>query len=246
MNEESVDLVPGPRQKKTVLELIDVCAGYAGSRVLHNVNLAVPESSIVALVGANGAGKSTLLRVASGLLRPQSGEVVLDQKSVNRLDPYERVKRGLCLIPEGRGIFRSLTVRENLELQVPPWMSGGDIDLVLKAFPVLDQRLSQIAGSLSGGEQQMLALGRAYLSNPKVILLDEVSLGLAPLIVDKIFDSLRELAATSVALLIVEQYVHRVIEMADYAYLLNRGEVAWTGRASDLEHETILSGYLNE
>ncbi|HEV3309973.1 MAG TPA: ATP-binding cassette domain-containing protein, partial [Chloroflexota bacterium] len=176
MENAPVEQVPGPRQARTVLELVDVSAGYAGSKVLHGVNLSVPESSIVALVGANGAGKSTLLRVASGLLRPTSGDVVLDGTSVTQFDPHERVKRGLCLIPEGRGIFRSLTVRENLELQVPPWVSGGGIDLVLKAFPVLEQRLSQIAGSLSGGEQQMLALGRAYLSNPKVILLDEVSL----------------------------------------------------------------------
>jgi branched-chain amino acid transport system ATP-binding protein len=144
------------------------------------------------------------------------------------------------LIPEGRGIFRSLSVRENLELQIPPWISKVDLSPALAAFPPLKPRLSQVAGSLSGGEQQMLALSRAYLSDPKLILLDEVSLGLAPIVVDQIFSSLAELAARSVALLIVEQYVNRVLELADTVYLLTRGEITWTGTASSVDRETVM------
>jgi branched-chain amino acid transport system ATP-binding protein len=226
------------------LELRAVDAGYGATAVIHDVSIEVPRSSVVALLGPNGVGKTTTLRVAAGMLRPAGGAVMIGGTEVNRTSPFQRARLGVCLIPEGRGIFRSLTVRENLELQVPPWRRGGTIDAALDAFPVLGQRLGQVAASLSGGQQQMLALSRAYLSAPKVVLLDEVSMGLAPVVVEAIFASLRALASTGVSLVLVEQYVNRALEMADVAYLMARGSIVWTGPAADLDTEALVNAYL--
>ena len=226
------------------LELRAVDAGYGATTVIHDVSIEVPRSSVVALLGPNGVGKTTTLRVAAGMLRPASGAVVIGGTEVNRTSPFQRARLGVCLIPEGRGIFRSLTVRENLELQVPPWRRNGTIDAALGAFPVLGQRLQQVAGSLSGGQQQMLALSRAYLSAPKVVLLDEVSMGLAPVVVEAIFGSLRALASTGVSLVLVEQYVNRALEMADVAYLMARGGIVWTGPAAGLDTDALVNAYL--
>jgi branched-chain amino acid transport system ATP-binding protein len=228
----------------TALELRSVSAGYGASAVLHDVSIGVPRSSVVALLGPNGAGKTTTLRVAAGLLRPASGTVVLGGKEVTRLAPFRRARQGVCLIPEGRGIFRSLTVRENLELLIPPWRKDRSIDPAVQAFPILGQRLAQVAGSLSGGQQQQLALARAFLSAPEVVLLDEVSMGLAPVIVDQIFESFKLLASTGVALVLVEQYVSRALEMADTAYLMARGAIAWSGPAAALDTDAITRAYL--
>jgi branched-chain amino acid transport system ATP-binding protein len=237
--------VPAP-DAPPVLSLTAVDAGYDKTAVLHRIDLEVPPRSVVALVGANGAGKTTLLRVASGLLAPSAGEVRVDGVEVNREKPFQRARRGVCLIPEGRGIFRSLSVRENLELQVPPWVEDPSIDRAIEGFPVLGERLNQIAGSMSGGQQQMLALSRAFLADPKVILLDEVSMGLAPLIVDQIFETLDRLAQSHVSLVIVEQYINRVVEMADTAYLLTRGEVSWSGPAAELDVDVVMANYMGE
>jgi branched-chain amino acid transport system ATP-binding protein len=226
------------------LELRAVDAGYGATPVIHDVSIQVPPSSVVALLGPNGVGKTTTLRVAAGMLRPASGAVVIGGTEVNRTSPFQRARLGVCLIPEGRGIFRSLTVRENLELQVPPWRRDGTIDAAIEAFPVLGQRLRQVAGSLSGGQQQMLALSRAYLAAPKVVLLDEVSLGLAPVIIDEIFGSLRALASTGVALVLVEQYVNRALELADAAYLMARGGIVWAGPAARLDQDALVNAYL--
>jgi branched-chain amino acid transport system ATP-binding protein len=234
------------RAGELVLEIAGVDAGYGQAAVLRSVDLQVRPGSVVALLGANGAGKTTTLRVASGLIRPSKGFVTLDGSDMTRAPTHRRAKAGLCLIPEGRGIFRSLTVRDNLELQIPPWASSQTIEPALSAFPVLRPRLGQVAGSLSGGEQQMLAMSRAYLSEPKVVLLDEVSMGLAPLIVDQIFDSMRQLAATNVALVVVEQFVNRALEMADDAALMRRGEIVWRGPASEVDEEALTSSYLGE
>jgi len=240
------DTAAGGPGAPPVLALVGVDAGYAKTQVLHGVDLEVPAGTVVALIGANGAGKTTLLRAASGLLGPSAGCVLVDGTDVTREKPFQRARRGVCLIPEGRGIFRSLTVRENLELQVPPWMDDTSIDPAIEAFPALGDRLHQVAGSLSGGQQQMVALSRAYLARPRIILLDEVSMGLAPLIVDRIFESLDQLAATGAALVIVEQYINRVIAMADTAYLLARGEVTWSGPAADLDADVVMANYLGE
>jgi branched-chain amino acid transport system ATP-binding protein len=229
-----------------VLSFAGVEAGYGKTEVLHDVAMEVRPRSVVALIGANGAGKTTLLRVASGLLAPSAGKVEVDGIEVTREKPFQRARRGVCLIPEGRGIFRSLTVRENLELQVPPWAEDKSIDPAITAFPVLGERIGQVAGSLSGGQQQMLALSRAFLSRPRLILLDEVSMGLAPLIVDRIFESLDQLAASHASLVIVEQYINRVIAMADTAYLLARGSVTWSGPAADLDADVVMANYLGE
>jgi branched-chain amino acid transport system ATP-binding protein len=180
------------------------------------------------------------------LIRASKGSVSLAGTDMTRAPTHRRAKAGLCLIPEGRGIFRSLTVRDNLELQIPPWARSQTIEPALSAFPPLRPRLGQVAGSLSGGEQQMLAMSRAYLSEPKVVLLDEVSMGLAPLIVDQIFDSIRQLAATNVALVVVEQFVNRALEMADDAALMRRGEIVWRGRASDVDEQALTNSYLGE
>jgi branched-chain amino acid transport system ATP-binding protein len=225
-----------------VLENVD--AGYSGTRVLRGVNLSVPGSSVVALLGANGAGKTTLLRTASGLLRPSAGRILLDGHDVTRCTPHELVERRLCHVPEGRGVFPNLTVSENLIMQSRPADESEAIERAVSAFPKLGQRLTQLAGTMSGGEQQMLALARAYVQSPRFVLLDEVSMGLAPLIVDAIFEFLAILAAEGASLLLVEQYIARALEIADYVYLLNRGEVAFAGEPSELEGTDVFQTYV--
>src|SRR5262249_44242257 len=158
--------------------------------------------------GANGAGKTTLLSCAAGTLKAQSGRIRVNGRDVTSDSPSQRARAGLCLIPEGRGVFHALTVRENLRMQVPPWAADASgVDSALEAFPVLKRKLGQLAGTMSGGEQQMLALCRAWIGQAAVVMVDEVSMGLAPHIVDEIFVALRELRASGVALVIVEQYV---------------------------------------
>jgi branched-chain amino acid transport system ATP-binding protein len=227
-----------------VLEIADVSAGYEGVTVLRDVSLTVPAGQVVALLGPNGAGKTTLLRTAAGLLKPSTGRVLVKGEVVTRHAPNRRARAGLCLIPEGRGIFRTLTVRDNLRLHLPPWAKRSSYDVALEAFPVLGQRLGQIAATMSGGQQQMLALARAYLAEPDLILLDEVSMGLAPKIVDEIFAALRQLASTGVSLLIVEQYINRALEMADQVVLLDRGQIAYNGSPGDLDQATVMRRYL--
>jgi branched-chain amino acid transport system ATP-binding protein len=224
--------------------LTGVEAGYGGTVVLRDVDLTVPRGQIVALLGPNGAGKTTLLRTASGLLKPSRGTVRIAGNDVTGAAPYRRARAGLCLIPEGRGIWRNLTVRENLRLQAPPGSGDGSFDAAIDMFPILGQRLRQKAGTLSGGQQQMLALARAYLSGPSVVLLDEVSMGLAPKIVDEIFQALGRLSDAGVALLLVEQYVNRALEMADQVVLLDRGSVTFAGPPSALDENAVLRGYL--
>ena len=226
-----------------MLKLDGIIAGYAETTVLRGVSLTVPDGAVVALLGANGAGKTTLLRVASGLLRPTSGTMTLDGDNVTGARPHQLANRGVCHVPEGRGVFPSLTVRENLTLAAG---SGGKegFDKAIGAFPRLGERISQVAGTLSGGEQQMLALARAYMADPKVWLLDEVSMGLAPKIVDQIFEFLGRVAREGASLLLVEQYVTRALALADYVYLLNRGQVAYRGEPSELQDEDVFARYL--
>jgi branched-chain amino acid transport system ATP-binding protein len=227
-----------------MFELRGVEAGYGETVVLRDVTLTVPESSVVALLGPNGAGKSTLLRAASGLLRVRSGQLLLDGVDVTRDAPHRLMQRGICHIPEGRGIFRSLTVRENLRLQALPGEESTALARSAEVFPRLGQRLDQVAGTLSGGEQQMLALARAYIQRPKVVLLDEVSMGLAPNLVEEIFVFLRQLALEGVNLLLVEQYVTKALEIADYVYVLNRGRVVFVGEPSELGSDEIFRQYI--
>jgi branched-chain amino acid transport system ATP-binding protein len=231
-------------ESSPVLQLQGIEGGYGATKVLHGISLEVQPSSVVALLGPNGAGKTTLLRIASGLLRQTAGTIRIDQVDASKLSPHDRARSGLCHIPEGRGIFRTLTVRDNLELARPPWSRRELLDRPLAAFPALASRMNQIAGSMSGGEQQMLALARAYLSEPSVVLLDEVSMGLAPIIVDQVFASIRHLADEGVSLLIVEQYVSKALEMADVAYVINRGRISFCGKPEELSDSDILDHYL--
>jgi len=227
-----------------MLLLDNVDAGYAGTQVLRNVSLAVPPSSVVALLGANGAGKTTLLRVASGLLRPSSGRILIDGEDVTHASPHALVRHGVCHVPEGRGVFPNLTVRENLTLQAFAGQEREGIERAVAAFPKLGERIGQVAGTMSGGEQQMLALARAYVQSPRFVLLDEVSMGLAPLIVDSIFEFLAVLASEGASLLLVEQYVSRALDIADYVYLLNRGEVAFCGEPAELDGTDVFQTYV--
>jgi branched-chain amino acid transport system ATP-binding protein len=226
------------------LELRDVRAGYKGLEVLQGVTLSVRPSAVVALLGPNGAGKTTLLRVASGLLRSGSGTLRLSGTEVTRLSARNVAKAGVCHVPEGGGIHPSLSVRENISLFSPRQHPAQLIDLAVAAFPVLGQRLSQRAGTLSGGEQQMLALSRAYAGSPIVVLLDEVSMGLAPKVVDEIFRSILKLKEQRVSLLLVEQYVDRALEIADYVYVLNRGQIQAEGHVKEFSRERVVSSYL--
>ena len=230
-----------------VLRVSNITAGYGRSTVLRDVSIDVPPGSIVALLGPNGAGKTTLLRAVAGLLRPVAGAVWLGGAEVTKLAPHQRARAGLCLIPEGRGIFRNLTVRENLRMQVAPGANGTAKDgteRVLTTFPVLRDRLGQTAGTMSGGQQQLLALARCYLTSPRVVMLDEVSMGLAPKVVDEIFSAIVTLASSGVALVLVEQYVNRALELASRAVLLDRGTVAYAGPTRDLDEAAVLRGYL--
>jgi branched-chain amino acid transport system ATP-binding protein len=226
-----------------MLEIDNLTGGYGDTIVLRGVSVSVPDSSVVALLGPNGAGKTTTLRMAAGLARPKHGSVWLQGAEVTRLGPYERAQRGLCLIPEGRGIFPSLTVRENLLLYVPKGKQHDAFERAADTFPVLGERRSQIAGTLSGGEQQMLALVRAYVADPRVVLVDEASLGLAPLVVDAIFQFIERIASEGVSLLIVEQYINRALALADVVYLLSQGEIVYSGPADGLDEDRVFALY---
>jgi branched-chain amino acid transport system ATP-binding protein len=227
-----------------MLRLSGVRAGYRRTEVLHGVDLFVPPGAAVALLGANGAGKSTLLRVAAGLLPTTGGSVWLGDERVDRLSTHERTRRGVCLIPEGRAIFRPLTVRQNLAMQVGGKNVDDAVGRAVDAFPILGDRLGQVAGTLSGGQQQMLAVARALVTDPSVVLADELSVGLAPVVVDEIFEAVAALRAAGRSLLIVEQYVDRALAVADYVYILHKGRIAFVGEPAQCRAEDVYRQYL--
>jgi branched-chain amino acid transport system ATP-binding protein len=231
-----------------VLDVSHVTAGYGTTTVLRDVSLTVSPGEVVALLGPNGAGKTTTLRACSGLIRPDKGRIRLDGRDVTATPVYARSDMGLCLIPERRGIFRTLTVEQNLRLLAPPGrrVAGQAIERAIEVFPALAGRLTTAAGHLSGGQQQMLSLARAYMTSPKIILLDEVSMGLAPRVVDEMFVALNALAKTGVAMLLVEQYVNRAMEMAQRVVVLDKGSVTFDGPSSELKEEDVIAGYLGE
>ena len=226
-----------------MLHLAGIHAGYGRVEVLRGIDLVVPRASTVALLGANGAGKTTLLKVAAGLVPLRSGRIVLDGRPIDQ-EPAHRRSSGLCLIPEGRGIFRQLTVRENVAMYVGGKGVRRAVDVVLDLFPALDQFLDTPAGRLSGGQQQMVALGRALVSDAPVIMADELSVGLAPLVVDEIFAALERLRAEGRSLLIVEQYVERALDISDYVYILHKGRVAFVGEPSHCHDSHVFEQYL--
>lgn len=222
------------------LLLRQVRAGYGPVEVLHGVDLAVPAGSLTALLGPNGAGKSTLLSVVAGLLPATSGQVIWAERDLDGIPPDARARAGMILVPERRGIFPELSVRENLDVFAPV---RGRYDAAVEAFPVLAQRLQQRAGSLSGGEQQMLAMSRALLREPRLLLLDEISLGLAPRVTRQLFDVVAELARGGTTIVLVEQYLSDALRLADLVYVLARGELAFAGEPGELEGRT-LPGYV--
>ena len=230
------------------LEVRDVAVAYGVVRALDGVSLSVAEGEIVALVGSNCAGKSTLMKAIMGVVRPARGSVTFAGAPLGGLAVEDVVRRGVVLVPEGRGILGSLTVRENLRLgayQRRDARIGADLDQVAARFPVLGQRLGQKAGSLSGGEQQMLAIGRALMARPRLLLLDEPSLGLAPVVIAKIFDIIASLARDGVTVLLVEQNAAEALRLAHRAYVLETGRVVLEGKASDLlRHERVREAYL--
>jgi len=226
------------------LELRGVDAGYGKTRVLCGVDLSVPAGGTVALLGANGAGKTTLLRAAAGLLPLRGGSVELGGRPAPK-DPDGRARAGLCLVPEGRGIFPRLTVDENLALFAGSRRRRAEaLDIVAGTFPILGQRRAQVAGTLSGGQQQMLAFSRALCTDATVVLADELSFGLAPVVLDELFEAVAGLRAAGRSLLIVEQYVERVLGLAEWVYILDKGTVRFVGEPGQLADGTVFEQYL--
>jgi branched-chain amino acid transport system ATP-binding protein len=226
------------------LELHHITAGYGDTVALRDVSLVVPAGRVAALLGPNGAGKTTLLSVASGLLRPRRGRVILDARDLTESSPDLRSRAGLCHVTEGRSVFPGLTVGDNLRMFAPRHLTGPAIERAVTAFPRLGERMSQLAGTLSGGEQQMLALARAYAQQAPLVMLDEISMGLAPIIVDEIFEFLDRLAAEGHSLLIVEQYVAKALALADLVYVLVRGRMVFAGEPDEIADTDIVAHYL--
>ena len=227
-----------------ILELRDVRAGYGPIEVVHGISLAVPAGSVMALLGPNGGGKTTLLGVCAGTLAPSGGEVRFDGAAVTSLSADARARRGMCTVPEGRGIFPNLSVRENLLMATQVGVPMGQIeDLAFEQFPQLAVRRKQLAGTLSGGEQQMLALARAFATGPKLLLLDELSLGLAPIVVAELYQKVRELAEGGLSILLVEQFARTALPIADAAAVVLQGVIAQQGSPSEME-EALSTTYL--
>jgi branched-chain amino acid transport system ATP-binding protein len=232
-----------------LLELVDVEVSYGAVTALRGVRLQVDAGEIVTLLGANGAGKTTTLRSISGLLRPRAGEILLDGEPLSRMAPHTLVSRGVSHAPEGRRVFPSMSVRENLLMGAfhDRRHAQQDMDRVFALFPRLAERISQAGGTLSGGEQQMLAIGRALMSRPRLMLLDEPSMGLAPLIVQTIFSVIAEINRDGVAVLLVEQNAAQALRIANRGYVLETGQVVLEGPASQLlSDDRVRQAYLGE
>lgn len=226
-----------------------VCAGYGAVAVLKGVSFEIDEGEVVALIGANGAGKTTTLMAISGIVPCTSGEIFFCGERITDLSPHQVVERGICQVPEGRRIFPRLSVLENLEmgayLSTNAQERKKDLEWVFQLFPLLKERLMQAGGTLSGGEQQMLAIGRALMSRPKLLLLDEPSLGLAPLMVEKIFEMIRQISQQGTTILLVEQNAHAALALADRGYVMATGEIILSDRAECLlRHEQVQRVYL--
>lgn len=224
-----------------MLEIRGLHASYGHGDVLHGLNLDIEQGSLTAIIGANGAGKSTLMKTISGLMRPTKGSIVHMGQDISGLGAERVVRRGLALVPEGRKVFAPLTVAENLEMGAFQYLIKREtaqyhtqLEFVLDLFPKLKERLQQASGTLSGGEQQMLAIGRALMSAPKVLLLDEPSMGLAPLVVKQIFETLSELAAQKLTVFVCEQNSEVTLRHAHYGYVIESGRLVLSGRAEEL------------
>ena len=220
-----------------LLSTHDLCVSYGGIQAVKGLSLELHEGELVSLIGANGAGKTTTIKAICGLLPAASGQVKYLGQPIPDSQPWTLVAQGLVMVPEGRGIFARMSIEENLRMGAYLRRDGeidADLDGIFQRFPRLKERSKQLAGTLSGGEQQMLAMGRALMCRPKVLLLDEPSMGLSPIMVDRIFEVIAELSAKGMTILLVEQNVHRALEMAHRAYVLDSGELAIAGMACDL------------
>ena len=232
-----------------ILEIKDLSVSYGGIEAIKNISLDVEAGSIVTLIGSNGAGKSSTLRSIAGIVKAKSGEVLFEGENILGLSPDQIVKRGVTLVPEGRRVFPNLTVAENLH--VGAYLRKDDIkpdlEYVYELFPRLKERSWQFAGTLSGGEQQMLAVGRAMMARPKLIMMDEPSLGLAPLIVQGIFDIIRTINKAGITVLLIEQNANMALKVADYAYVMQTGEITLSGTGAELlENEEVKEAYLGK
>jgi branched-chain amino acid transport system ATP-binding protein len=227
--------------QKTLLKISTIDTFYGGIQALWDVSLEVKAKEIVALIGANGSGKSTLLDTISGLIRPVKGSIEFEGKSITTLNPYQIVGRGISHVPEGRRVFPDLSVLDNLILgsynRTARSMKAQNLAMVYELFPILEERSNQLAKTLSGGEQQMLALGRGLMSNPKLMLLDEMSLGLAPIVINNVYKALRKIRERGITILLVEQNVKRSLDEADRAYIMEAGHVVLSGDVADLRKE---------
>ena len=234
----------------TMLVVDDVFSGYGKSQVLHGVSLSVDEGEIVALIGANGAGKTTLLKTISGLVQARSGTIRFQETEIQNLSAHRIVKSGVSQVAEGRAMLKRMTVLENLRIGAHVRKDkevGQDIDQIFSKFPVLGERHNQLAGLLSGGEQQLLAIGRALMARPRILLLDEPSLGLAPMVVTEIFRTLRALRDDEKTIFLVEQNARRALQVADRGYVLERGQITLEGTGQRLlNDETIQQTYLGK
>jgi branched-chain amino acid transport system ATP-binding protein len=236
----------------TALEISGLVAGYGTIQVLHEVSLAIPAGKIVTIVGANGAGKTTLLKTIAGVLRPWRGSILLDGEPIGGRASYWVARRGVVLVPEGRGIFGDQTVRDNLLLGALARREGrdqqgvaADLERSLALFPILRERLDGLAGGLSGGQQQMLALARGLMARPRILLLDEPSLGLSPLLVQQIFAAISRFRAEGLTILLVEQMAAQALALADHAYILERGRITLDGPAAVVrEDPAVMHAYL--
>ncbi len=232
------------------LELTGVRAGYGRIEILHGVDLKVPAGSVVALLGPNGVGKTTTLRAISGTIPVTAGAIRFADRRIDNRRPSEIAKRGLVLVPEGRGIFPALTVRDNLRVAhrsapadaAGPWVAW--LAATIETFPRIGERLDQIAGSLSGGEQQMLAVCRALVGEPRVVLFDELSMGLAPLVVAELFERVASLRDAGRTIVLVEQHLTHALALADLCYVLAKGKVVWAGEPGELRHLPSAAAYL--
>ena len=232
-----------------MLKIENLHVSYGGIRALRGISLEVPDGKIVTLIGANGAGKSTTLRTISGLVKADSGSIIYDGEELLGMPIYKILEKGIAQVPEGRRVFTNLTVRENLKigayLRNDKEQIEKDLEWVYELFPRLKERDWQLAGTLSGGEQQMLAVARALMSKPKLIMMDEPSLGLAPLVVKGIFDIIREINAQGVTVLLIEQNANMALKTADYAYVLETGRIGLTGTGRELlVNEEVRKAYL--
>ena len=235
-------------QKQPLLKVDNVHVFYGAIHAIKGISLEVYEDEIVTLIGANGAGKSTTLNAIAGLIKPRSGSITFDEKNITGMQASRIVPMGLSLCPEGRRIFQQMSVRENLEMggfTRDPTEVGASVDEMFQRFPRLKERSGQIAGTLSGGEQQMLAMARALMCRPKLMMLDEPSMGLSPILVDQIFQIVKELHNAGVTVLLVEQNAQMALSVADRAYVLETGQITMSGHALELLHnDRVQAAYL--